>query len=147
MVRIIHYQDVPTDTDYEKGLNINFGINDKTCGNPQFTMGYTIIPPGSRNQRHYHANCDAGFFVLKGRIRLLIGEGENYYETEVGEGTFVYIPRGEIHGIVNCSDTEDARLVFTYPGVPNQAAAGTTFVEGPEVVEQYRRQRAGTAAS
>lgn len=137
MAKFIHYNDVPTDVTYEKGLKIDFGVNDATCGAKRITMGHTIIPAGSRNQRHYHANSEAAFYIVKGRLRILIGEGADYSETEVGEGTFCYVPQGEIHGIVNCSDTEDAELIFAYGGVPNKEASGTTFVEGADVVERH----------
>ncbi len=136
MAKTIRNRDVPTDTQYEKGLRIEFGVNDATCGSQKLTMGHTIIPAGSRNQRHHHI-CDAAFYVVRGRIRLLMLEGPDYYEEEVGPGTFCYAAPGEIHGIVNLSDTEDAELVFAYGGVPNKAAAKTTFVEGPEVVERH----------
>ena len=44
-------------------------------------------------------------------------------------GDFVHVPRGEIHGTENVSDTEEAQLVFCYPGVPDKEAAETIFVE------------------
>ena len=42
---------------------------------------------------------------------------------------FTQLPRGEIHGTENVSDTEEAQLVFCYPGVPDKEAAETIFVE------------------
>src|SRR5574337_440915 len=82
MAKLIHYKEVPRDIKYEKGLKIDFGVNNMTCGSTQLTMGHTVVPPGSRNQRHYH-KCDACFFVVKGRIRVLMLDGKDYYERDV----------------------------------------------------------------
>ncbi len=137
MAKFIHYNEVPRALKYEKGLKIDFGVNDGTCGAKRLTMGHTVIPAGSRNQRHYHANAEACFYIIKGRLKILIGDGKDYYEQEVSPGTFCYAAQGDIHGLINLSDTEDAELVFAYGGVPNKEAAGTTFVEGGEVVERH----------
>lgn len=136
MAKIVHYNDVPRDVKYERGLKIDFGVNDSTVGSKQLTMGHTIVPPGSRNQRHYHS-CDACFYVIRGRIKVLLLDGKDYYEQEAGPGSFCYAAPGEIHGLINVSDTEEAELVFAYGGVPNSQAAGTTFVESTDVVDSY----------
>jgi uncharacterized RmlC-like cupin family protein len=145
LAKFLHIDEIPTDTVYEKGLAIDFGINDQTCGARRLTMGHTIIPAGSRNMRHYHANSEAGMYIIRGRLRILIGPEPDIQEYEVGPGTFCYVPQGEIHGIVNLSDTEDAELVFAYGGVPNKEASGTTFVEGEDVVVRHQQlhRRAG----
>ncbi len=136
MAKIIHFNEVPRDLKYERGLKIDFGVNDGTVGSTLLTMGHTIVPPGSRNQRHYH-KCDACFYVIKGRIKVLLLDGKDYYEREAGPGNFCYAGPGEIHGLINLSDTEEAELVFAYGGVPNRTAAGTTFVDQPEVVDNH----------
>ena len=74
--RIINTDQVDKDTKYEPPLMIAWGVDQFTTGTKTITMGRTIIPPGGRNQRHYHANCDAAFFVRKGAIKVFIGEGE-----------------------------------------------------------------------
>ena len=131
MAVLLHYEDVKQDLDYEKGLNIRIGINDESTGSKELTMGYTIIPPGVRNPAHYHPNAEAGFFILSGEIKVYIGESREM--TVVKAGTFVFIPKGEIHGIENSSQSEPASLVFAYGNVPNKEASGTTFVEKPWV--------------
>jgi uncharacterized RmlC-like cupin family protein len=145
MAKFLHIEQIPTDTVYEKGLAIDFGINDGTCGARRITMGHTIIPAGSRNMRHYHAHSEAGMYILRGRLKVLIGPDGAVEEYEVGPDTFCYVPQGEIHGLINLSDTEEAELVFCYGGVPNKEASGTTFVEGEEVVRRHQEQhrRAG----
>jgi len=131
MAHIIPQDQITPDLDYEKGLDIRIGINDTTCGSKELTMGYTIIPPGVRNPAHFHPNAEAGFFILKGELNIYLGENRDL--TVVKVGSFVHIPKGEIHGLENTSLDESAALIFAYGNVPNKEASGTTFVEEPWV--------------
>lgn len=131
MATIIAQDQISPDLDYEKGLDIRIGINDATCGAKELTMGYTIIPPGARNPAHFHPNAEAGFFVLKGELNIYTGEDRTL--SVVKAGTFVHVPKCEIHGLENTSHTEPAALIFAYGNVPNKEASGTTFVEEPWV--------------
>ncbi len=131
MATIIEQNQIPSDLDYEKGLDIRIGINDVTCGSRELTMGYTIIPPGVRNPAHYHPYAEAGLYVLSGQLKVY--SGKNRELTIVKAGTFIHVPKGEIHGIENNSKTEPATLIFAYGNGPNKEASGTTFVEEPWV--------------
>jgi mannose-6-phosphate isomerase-like protein (cupin superfamily) len=125
--RIINTEAVNKDLNYEPPLIIAWGVDEKTTDTKTITMGRTIIPPGARNQRHYHANCDAAFFVRKGAIRIFIGEEKKEYV--VPENHIVFSPAGGIHGLQNMSDTETAELIFTYGNCPSRDAAGTVYME------------------
>lgn len=131
MAHIISQDKITPDLDYEKGLDIRIGINDSTCGAQELTMGYTIIPPGVRNPAHFHPNAEAGFFILNGELNIYLGEAREL--TVVKAGTFVHVPKGEIHGLENKNLEESAALIFAYGNVPNKEASGTTFVEEPWV--------------
>lgn len=127
MVVVIKRSDAPLDKKYEEGLDISFGINKYTVGSNNIVMGYTVVPPKGRNKRHYHANCDAAMFIIKGRLKFFIGkEGKEYI---VGPESFVFVPKNEIHGLQNLSDTEEAALIFAYAGVGSKEEAGTIFIE------------------
>jgi mannose-6-phosphate isomerase-like protein (cupin superfamily) len=125
--KIINTEKIDKDIQYEPPLIIAWGVDKFTTGTKTITMGRTIIPPGGRNQRHYHANCDAAFFVRKGTIKVFIGEEKKEYI--VPENHIVYSPAGGIHGLLNMSDTENAELIFTYGNCPSKQAAGTVYVE------------------
>jgi quercetin dioxygenase-like cupin family protein len=129
--KIINTEALQKDTKYEPPLVIAWGVDENTTGTKTITMGRTIIPPGGRNQRHYHANCDAAFFVRKGAIKVFIGDEKKEYIAP--ENHIVYSPKGAIHGLANMSDTETAELIFTYGNCPSKPAAGTVFVEDPWV--------------
>ena len=125
--KIINTEAVAKDLKYEPPLIVAWGVDEHTTGTKTITMGRTIIPPGGRNQRHYHKNCDAAFFVRKGAIRVFIGEEKKEYIAR--ENNIVFSPAGGIHGLQNMSETETAELIFTYGNCPSRDAAGTTYVE------------------
>lgn len=131
MASIIPRPEVEPDLEYEKGLEIQFGINDATCGARELTMGFTVVPPGVRNPAHFHQNAEAGLFILSGQLKIYLGETREV--RIVGPETFLHVPKGEIHGLENMSKTEPATLIFAYGNVPSKEIAGTTFVEDPWV--------------
>lgn len=130
--KIIKSKSIDPDLTYEPPLVIGFGVSDKTTGSHQLTMGHTIIPPRGKNPRHFHAACDAAFFIIKGKLKLYFGPDHNIQTAYAEAGDFVWMSQGEIHGLENESDTETAELVFTYPGVGNKEEAITVFVEPKE---------------
>ena len=109
------------------------GICADTVENPELTMSHVFIPPGGRNQRHYHVNCDAGMHILKGRLKYFIGPDHEIEEVILEEGDFAFIPKGVIHGFQNLSDTETAEIVAAKPNVRDFDEDGNIFVETPWV--------------
>ncbi len=122
-----HYSEVVTDTEYEKGLAINFGINDAVCGSKRITMGRTIIPPHTANERHVHLNAEAAMYIIRGTMILLLGPEAK--RVKCPPGTFVFAPEGVIHGVANPSRTEEVELIFAYGGVPSKEAARIVFID------------------
>ena len=125
-----HYSEVVTDTEYEKGLAINFGINQQVCGSKRIAMGRTIIPPHTANERHVHLDAEAAMFIIRGTMTLFLGPEAEI--TKCPPGTFVYAPEGVIHGVANASRTEEVELVFAYGGVPSKEAARIVFIDDAE---------------
>jgi uncharacterized RmlC-like cupin family protein len=125
-----HYSEVVTDTQYEKGLAINFGINREVCGSKRITMGRTIIPPHTANERHVHLNAEAAMYIMRGTMTLFLGPEAR--ATICPPGTFVYAPEGIIHGVANKSRTEEVELIFAYGGVPSKEAAHIVFIDDSE---------------
>ena len=113
----------------EPPLKAKRGICSKSVDSPNLKMYRVIVPPGARNQRHYHVNCDAGMHILKGRFRVFIGPDHEIEETTAEAGDFIFAPAGVIHGFMNLSDTEDAELVATKNSVSEDSQEGTIFVE------------------
>ena len=68
-------------------------------------------PPGGGTPPHYHLNEDELFLVHKGRVQFL-AEGQ---WVEPGEGSAVYIPRGNVHAFRNAGDAPSRMWVMTTP--------------------------------
>jgi uncharacterized RmlC-like cupin family protein len=122
-----HWSEVVTDTRYEKGLKINFGIDKNVVGSRRICMGRTIIPPHTCNERHLHMYAEASMYIVRGPMVLLLGPEAK--KIVCPTGTFVYAPEGVIHGVANPSRTEDVELVFSYGGVGTKEEAGIVFVK------------------
>lgn len=114
---------------YEPPLDVRIGIDNTLVPNATMMMAHPVIPPGGRNQRHYHKNTAAAMHVLKGRMRVFLGPKNDLKETDVQAGDFIFVPRGEIHGIMNLSKTEPVELIATYNHAGSVEEAGTVFVE------------------
>jgi uncharacterized RmlC-like cupin family protein len=125
-----HWSDVVTDLEYEKGLAINFGINEAVCGSKRVCMGRTIIPPHTCNERHVHLNAEAAMYIIRGTMVLLLGPEAQ--KVICPPGTFVFAPEGIIHGVANPSHDEEVELIFTYGGVPSKEAARIVFIDDSE---------------
>jgi mannose-6-phosphate isomerase-like protein (cupin superfamily) len=91
-------------------MQVQFLIDKKTAG-ANHVVGWTVLKPGARHERHLHRNCDEFFIVLKGKGHIYSDLGE---EPSV-EGDVVYSPRGAWHGFNNTS-SEDVVLVWGWMG-------------------------------
>jgi mannose-6-phosphate isomerase-like protein (cupin superfamily) len=91
-------------------MQVQFLIDKKSAG-ANHVVGWTVLKPGARHERHRHHNCDEFFIVIKGRGHIYSDLGE---EPSV-EGDVVYSPRGCWHGFNNTSN-EDVVLAWGWMG-------------------------------
>jgi mannose-6-phosphate isomerase-like protein (cupin superfamily) len=99
-------------------MQVQFLIDKKTAG-ADHVVGWTVLKPGARHERHLHRNCDEFFIVIKGHGHIYSDLGEE----PSGEGDVVYSPRGCWHGFNNTSD-EDVVLVWGWMGAGSIEASG-----------------------
>ena len=66
------------------------------------------LPPGFATGRHVHGSQEETFYVLEGECEWQVGD--EIIRAEVG--TYVFIPPGVPHNIVNASD-KPARMIMT----------------------------------
>jgi mannose-6-phosphate isomerase-like protein (cupin superfamily) len=99
-------------------MQVQFLIDKRSAG-ADHVIGWTVLKPGARHERHRHHNCDEFFIVLKGRGHIYTDEGE----APSGEGDVVYSPRTCWHGFNNTSD-EDVVLVWGWMGAGSIEASG-----------------------
>ena len=99
-------------------MQVQFLIDKKAAG-ADHVVGWTVLRPGARHERHLHRNCDEFFIVIKGRGHIYSDLGEE----PSGEGDVVYSPRGCWHGFNNTS-SEDVVLVWGWMGAGSIEASG-----------------------
>jgi mannose-6-phosphate isomerase-like protein (cupin superfamily) len=76
-------------------------------------MERTLPPGGRRPPPHRHTNCSEAYFVLDGRVSVII-EGE---ELVVGPEGFLLVPRGTAHTFRNAGEEEARLLVIHAPAM------------------------------
>jgi quercetin dioxygenase-like cupin family protein len=109
-------------------MQVQFLIDKATAGTEGMLLGWTVLPPGARHDRHLHEHADEFWIVLSGRGKMYTDDGER----ASGEGDVVFTPRGRWHGFHNDSD-EDVVLVWGWSGAG--ALEDTGYVVHPSVLE------------
>jgi mannose-6-phosphate isomerase-like protein (cupin superfamily) len=99
-------------------MQVQFLI-DKASAGADHVIGWTVLKPGARHERHLHRNCDEFFIVLKGQGHIYTDHGE----VPSIEGDVVYSPRNCPHGFNNTSD-HDVVLVWGWMGAGSIEASG-----------------------
>jgi uncharacterized RmlC-like cupin family protein len=131
MAVLVKAKDLRKMENLEPPVNIGMGIDKTTCPGTPFTMGHPIVPPGGRNQRHYHIHTAAGMYIMKGHLRMFIGPEWKMQVFDAEAGDFLYVPKGEIHGLQNLSNTEPAEMVAMNSSSAHLEESGLVFVEPP----------------
>ncbi|GIU92214.1 MAG: hypothetical protein KatS3mg011_1120 [Acidimicrobiia bacterium] len=96
-------------------------------GLDDFLLGWTVMPPGARHDRHLHRNADEFFILVEGSGVIYLDEGE---EPAV-RGDVIWTPRGRWHGFHNTGD-RDAVLVWGWRGAGSLEASGYQAWTGEE---------------
>lgn len=92
-------------------MQVQFLIDEAKVGTDDFLLGWTVLPPGARHDRHLHRNADEFFIVLQGSGSVYTNDGT----APSSKGDVVWTPRGEYHGFNNTGD-EDVVLVWGWNG-------------------------------
>ena len=100
-------------------MQVQFLIDKKTANSDHLVLGWTVLPPGARHDRHRHFQADEFLLVLKGRGEIYTDEGNE----PAGDGDVVFTTRGHWHGFNNTSD-EEVILVWGWSGAGSLETAG-----------------------
>ena len=92
-------------------MQVQFLIDAATAGSDDFLLGWTVLPPGARHDRHLHENADEFFIVIEGEGRIYTNDGTE----PAKKGDVIWTPRGHWHGFDNTGD-EDVVLVWGWSG-------------------------------
>ena len=79
----------------------------RTEDTPFFNLAIIVLRPGQGVESHVHEAEDDSFLVLEGRLTLTVGDDDR--DVEAGAGTFVLVPAGTPHALVN-SGPRDVRF-------------------------------------
>lgn len=126
MAEFFQVDSVQPDSSSIAGLNVRWVLSGATVGSTKLTAGKSSAGPGVRGKPHYHNNAEAMMFILKGRVKVIIGPHREEHIVE--PGTFCFYRQGEIHGLENVGN-DTAEWVFCYAGAANIKEADTVFVE------------------
>lgn len=92
-------------------MQVQFLVDKHTAGSDDFLLGWTVLPPGARHDRHRHHDAEEFFVVLQGSGMIYTNDGKE----PSSKGDVVFTPRGHWHGFDNTGD-EDVVLVWGWSG-------------------------------
>ena len=73
------------------------------------------VAPGQSQKAHTHGDQDKVYVVLEGSVRITVGNDDETF----GPGEAVIARAGEVHGLVNDSQTPAVLLVVVTPPPPH----------------------------
>lgn len=74
-----------------------------------FTFSTMVIPAGNEGPMHIHTDVEEVFFVIRGKVKLILEKDGETYETILTDRDLVSIPPGVYRGEINIGD-EDALM-------------------------------------
>ena len=86
----------------------------RTEDTPFFNLSVIVLRPGQGVESHRHEAEDDSFLVLEGTLSLTVGDDDR--EVQAGPGTFVLVPSGTPHAIVNTGPGDVRFLNVHAPG-------------------------------
>ena len=116
-------------------MQVQFLIDEKTAGSDKFVLGWTVLPPGARHDRHRHFEAEEFLLVIKGRGEIYTDEGNE----PAGEGDVVFTERGHWHGFNNTSN-EEVVLVWGWSGAGSLDSAGYEVSESDNHSHSYHHE-------
>ncbi len=86
----------------------------RTEDTPFFNLAVIVLRPGQGVEGHRHRAEDDSFLVLEGTLSLTVGDDDR--EVQAGPGTFVLVPAGTLHALLNAGPTDVRFLNVHAPG-------------------------------
>lgn len=74
-----------------------------------FTFSTMVIPAGHVGPSHLHVDVEEVFFILRGKVKLVLEKDGERYETILGDRDVVSVPPGVYREEINIGD-EDALM-------------------------------------
>lgn len=85
-----------------------------TDDTPFFNLAMVVLRPGQGVDGHVHEAEDDSFLVVDGTLTLIVGD--DHRAVRAGPGTFVLVPSGTLHELVNEGPADVRFLNVHAPG-------------------------------
>ncbi len=133
-VRIVHANELDTNTPQTPGMNRAAAISYAQAGAQKIWAGTVHIHPNAKTGAHHHGEVESVIYVVKGRARMRWGD-QLEFMAEAGPGDFIYVPPFVPHQEINASRDETLECVLCRSGqVPVVVNLDIEPVEKPEEV-------------
>ena len=80
----------------------------KGLGVTAYGINGLVVPPGFETGRHFHDEQEETYFVHKGEVEMIFGDGSRH---PLAEGGLAHVEAATVRGLKNTSETEDAVLI------------------------------------
>jgi uncharacterized RmlC-like cupin family protein len=114
-VRIVHSNELDTNTPQTEGMNRAAAITHAKAGASKLWAGTVSIHPDARTGAHHHGELESVIYVVEGRARMRWGDRLEY-TAEAGPGDFIYVPPYVPHQEINASTDEPLECVVVRSG-------------------------------
>jgi mannose-6-phosphate isomerase-like protein (cupin superfamily) len=96
------------------------GVSDdsNTIPSEHFTFSTMIIPAGHEGPSHLHVDVEEVFFILRGKIKLVLEKDGERFETVLTERDVVSVPPGVYREEINIGDEDALMCVMLGAGKP-----------------------------
>lgn len=133
-VRIVHGDQLDTNTPQTPGMNRAAAITRATAGASKLWAGTVTIHPNAKTGAHHHGSLESVIYVISGRARMRWGERLEFV-AEAGAGDFIFVPPYVPHQEINASPEEPLACVLVRSDQePVVINLDITPVESPEAV-------------
>ncbi|HEX8730910.1 MAG TPA: cupin domain-containing protein [Ktedonobacterales bacterium] len=104
-VRIIHADQLDTNTPQTLGMNRAAAITQASAGASKLWAGTVTIHPDAKTGAHHHGALESVIYVISGRARMRWGERLEF-AAEAGPGDFIFVPPFVPHQEINARPDE-----------------------------------------
>lgn len=114
-VRVVHADELDTNTPQTPGMNRAAAITHAKAGASKLWAGTVSIHPNAKTGAHHHGELESVIYVVRGRARMRWGDHLEY-TAEAGPGDFIYVPPYVPHQEINASRDQSLECVLVRSG-------------------------------
>lgn len=84
-------------------------VDSNTIPSEHFTFSTMVIPAGHEGPSHLHTDVEEVFFVMRGKLKVILEQGSERYEVILQDRDVISVPPGVYREEINIGD-EDALM-------------------------------------